>query len=417
MKVAYLCADFGIPVYGSKGAAIHVRELSQALQDLGHEVRIFAARAGGEAPAGFSVPVVELPLDPAEKAMVELLRDDPEGGEAAASAVRSMLYAASLRHQAGAVISAFAPEMIYERYALFATAGGALARALGLPLVLEVNAPLSEEQAAHRGLAFGRTARAVEGTILRAADRVVAVSDGLVDWLTGLGVEEGRITVLPNGVDVARFAAAAGEGGAVRELLGLDGDRPVIGFVGTLKPWHGTPTLLRAFARLRDQGPAAPRPHLLIVGEGPERPALEALARQEGIAGDVTFTGAVPHEQVPAYLAAMDVATAPYDRTEDFYFSPLKLFEYMAAGRPVVAAATGQIRDCVRHGETGLLYPPGDIEALAGAVATLVADPTRAGALGQAGQIYVAERHTWEGNARAVVDLVRPSLQPAGGRR
>lgn len=398
MRIAYLCSDFGIPVFGSKGASIHVRELSGALAALGHDLMILTPRVGGDRPAGFAVPVCELPLDPADRTTYGLLQSEAGAGEAVAKEVRSLLYVASLRYRALEELRRFDPHIIYERYSLFGTAGLALSRALGVPLLLEVNAPLSEEQAAHRQLAFGEAARGLESEVLCSADGVIAVSQELGRWLAGVGVAPERVTVMANGVDVGRFGAGALERDRMRRMLGLTG-KQVVGFAGTLKAWHGVETLVRAVAMLHGRGLA---PHLLVVGEGPERGNLMELAGREGIRRAVTFTGAAPHEEMPAYVAAMDVATAPYAHTEGFYFSPLKLFEYMAAGRPVVAADAGQIHECVRHGETGWLYPPGNVEALADSIAALLRDPSAASSLGRAGQEYVSQRHTWEQNARTV---------------
>lgn len=412
MRIAYICTDFGIPVHGTKGASIHVRELSRALHDLGHQVEIFAARAGGDPPSGFAVPVHELGLEAPERRVYEMLRDDPAGGEEVAKEFRASLHVTSFRHRALDRIRASAPDAIYERHALLGTAGGALARELGIPHILEVNAPLSQEQADHRGLTFGQTARALERAILIAADHVIAVSAPLERWLTSVGVEPMRITVLPNAVDAERFAAGASQPMASRAELGLPEDRPVVGFLGTLKAWHGTATLIDAVARLHREGI---RPHLLIVGDGPERDALRVRARDAGIVSATTFTGAMPYAEIPGLLAAMDIAVAPYDRDEDAYFSPLKLFEYLAAGRPTVAAATGPIRSCMTHGETGLLYPPGDVVALASSIGSLLAEPARAAALGRAGQAYVHDHHTWEQNARAVTEIISAAPAVIGG--
>ncbi|MGH2531377.1 MAG: glycosyltransferase family 4 protein [Thermomicrobiales bacterium] len=404
MRVAYLCTDFGIPVHGSKGAAIHVRELSQALHNQGHEVAVFAARAGEPTTPGYDIPVHEIAPEPPERRCYDLLRADPAAGEAAAKEIRGLLHAADFRHRVAPRLHAFAADLIYERYSLLGTAGLSLAHELAIPLILEVNAPLSDEQAAHRGLHFAATARALEREIVSAADHVIAVSRPLAEWLIACGVAPERVSILPNGVDVDRFAAGAARRNEIRARLGIAPNQAVVGFVGTLKAWHGTANLIRAVAALRHGGVA---PSLLIVGEGPQRAELTALAAAEEIAAATTFTGAVGHDEMPGYLAAMDVAVAPYDAAPNFYFSPLKLFEYLAAGRPVVAAAIGQVAECVAAGETGLLYPPGDVAALAAAIESIVADPSRAASLGRAGQAYVRAHHTWAGNARAVADLVR----------
>jgi glycosyltransferase involved in cell wall biosynthesis len=399
MRLAYLCTDLGVPVCGNKGASIHVRELSRALQKLGHEVLIVCGRRGGCAPKGFNVPLVEFP--PEGLAASVASTPGGNGGLATPRAVRAAMYARSLPARALPVLRDFRPDMLYERYALNGTAGLALAAELGIPHVLEVNAPIVDEELAHRGLTSDASVRALEQTIVTHATRIVAVSEDLKRWLVGVGVEEDRITVLANAVDPARFEVQAEKREDARRRLGADG-RPIVVFVGTLKPWHHPGILVRALGVLRERNVA---PRLLLVGDGPEREGLEALAREEGLSPMLTFTGSVDHDEVPAYLAAADVAVATYHPDSGRYFSPLKLFEYLAAGLPVVAAELGDIPHCVRRGETGLLYPPGDAQALADAVATLIADRERAVAHGRNGREHVLRHHTWRSNARALAAL------------
>ncbi|MEJ7901087.1 MAG: glycosyltransferase family 4 protein [Thermomicrobiales bacterium] len=411
MKIAYLSTDFGIPVHGNKGAAIHVRELSAALAGQGHAVEILTCRAGGDAPTGFAVPVHEFATERPERLLTGSLEDDPGASEPIAKEVRSMLYAANLRYRVLPLLRRMRPDALYERYSLFGTTGVEIARELGIPHILEVNAPLSEEHARYRGSAFPQTIRATERRILAAADEVIAVSEPLRRWIVGSGADEAHVTVVPNGVDVERFAAGAGN---QRQVLGLD-DRPVVGFAGTLKGWHGTETLVRAMAQLARQRGLDRTPYLLIVGDGPQRLTLEGAAAEEGVESLVIFTGTIAHDEMPDYLAVMDIAVAPYDVSPDFYFSPLKLFEYMAASRPVVAAAIGQIEDCLRDGETGLLYPPGDTDALAQRIAALVDDPARRLAIGQGAQAEVRANRSWRRNAEIVAGLIerqRTRLEP-----
>ena len=400
MKIAYLCTDFGVPVFGNKGASIHVRELTRALRGLGHEVVILCTRLGGPEPAGFDVPVLEFGLDRRGSALDELLRSDAEGGPAVARAVRAAVTASLLPERAVAALRDFAPDVLYERYALNGTAGLTLAEEFGIPHVLEVNAPLVDEEHAHRGLALAATARALEQDVVTGADHVFAVSSELGRWLEGLGVPPERLTVVANAVDPERFRMPNGQRQHVRRRLGLDG-RPVVAFVGTLKPWHDPGILVRALGVLRTRGVVA---QLLFVGDGPERARLDELAREDGVESMLTFTGSVSHDEVPGYLAAADAAAATYHADTGSYFSPLKLFEYQAAGLPVVAAQLGDISHCVRPGETGLLYQPGDADVLADALDELIADRETAAALGRNGREHVLRHHTWTANARAVAD-------------
>jgi glycosyltransferase involved in cell wall biosynthesis len=401
MRIAYLCSDPGVPVCGDKGASIHVRGLSRALQGLGHQVTVLAVRTGGPAPSGYEVPIVALEAEPPDDRLLSLLQTDPSAGKAVSRDVRSILAAVSLRHRALPLLRSLEPDLVYERYALYGTAGVVVARELGVPLILEVNAPLSQEQQRHRGLAYRATAREIERVVLRSADHVVAVSSALADWLVAADVAPEGVTVLPNAVDPARFDPKRIERDAVRTRLGLE-EEPVVGFLGTLKAWHDVATLVRAIGLLRRRTPS---PRLLLVGDGPERERLEGLARSQGISEAVTFIGAVPHAAVAGYVGAFDVAVVPYGRACGRYFSPLKLFEYLAAERPVVAADVGDIGHCVRDGETGLLYPAGDAEALAGAIDTLLDDRARASTLARAGREHVGAFHTWERNGRLVVGL------------
>jgi len=163
-------------------------------------------------------------------------------------------------------------------------------------------------------------------------------------------------------------------------------------------------TLFEAFGRLLLRRFAV---HLVVVGDGPGRESLERLASERGLAEDMTFAGAIPHADIPAWLSIMDVATAPYTPQPDFYFSPLKLFEYMAAGVPVVAGRIGQLDELLQHERNALLHAPGDATALAAELERLVRDPILRRRIGLAGREGVGEERTWRGHARRVETLVR----------
>jgi glycosyltransferase involved in cell wall biosynthesis len=401
MRVAYVCADFGVPLFGTKGSSVHMRELTSALTRLGHEVLVVTPRAEGDHPPNYAPFIASIEVEEADRRVYELLLRDGGAGAAVAREVRALLYAGTLRRHGLRLLEEFRPGVVVERYSLLGGAGIDLARALDVPLILEVNAPLAEEQATHRGLAFRETARAIEGDVLRAADRVVAVSTALERWLVELGVDPARITVVRNGVDVDRFAAGGPERSRMRERLGA-GEGLLVGFLGSLRAWHDVPALIEAVARLNQDGPHV---RLVVIGDGPHRVELAARARSAGV--ETIFTGAVPYERVPAHLAALDLAVAPYASSEHFYFSPLKLVEYLAAGLPVVAADVGDLAHCVRPGETGWLYPPGDVEALAEAMREALGDELAARRLARAGRAHARVEHSWKVNAERLVELAR----------
>jgi glycosyltransferase involved in cell wall biosynthesis len=165
-----------------------------------------------------------------------------------------------------------------------------------------------------------------------------------------------------------------------------------VGFIGTLKPWHGLPTLVEAFAELYREDPTM---RLLVVGDGPLGSWLEHGLKASGISHATRTTGAVSPQSIPALLSAMDAAVAPYTARPDFYFSPLKILEYMAAGLPVVASRIGQIQELISDGETGLLSEPDDAHSLADHLRRLRDDPALRYRLGAAARRNVERHHTW----------------------
>ena len=199
---------------------------------------------------------------------------------------------------------------------------------------------------------------------------------------------------MPNGVDADLFTPV---GEAYRN--GFEG-KCVVGFVGSLKAWHGLDLLAEAFRRLA----ADPRYHLLVVGQGPQAKLIESL--REELPGRVTQVGAVPHAEVPKYLRAMDIAVAPYPPLEKFYFSPLKVLEYMATARAVVATRIGQLKELVRSGETGVLVEPGDPEALAQAIRSLAVDESLRRGLGHAAAEETWRAHRWTARAATILDRI-----------
>jgi glycosyltransferase involved in cell wall biosynthesis len=413
MKVLYLCADLGIPVLGRKGAAVHVRSLVTALGRAGHSVVLAAAQLNKSPwgpPESLDVPVLHLGLDPEAHAAVLAVKafsDAITGADSLPGEFRRILLNKEAVRQLRRRFEDDPPDFLYERASLYGTAGAMLAGEFTRPLLVELNAPLAIEQPTYRGTRLGDLAARAERWLLTRADAVLVVSDALRDYVAGLGVPSGRIHTVPNGVDEALFRPDTAESG-VRKRFDL-GAGPLLGFVGGMRPWHGVEVLPALLGRLARRHPDL---RLVIVGDGPLRGELERELRERDLARAVIFTGSVPHEDVPALIRQFDVALAPYPVLEHpFYYSPLKLFEYMACGAPVVAAALGQISEVVQDGETGLLYQPGDDEALATACNRLLADPALGRRLGQAAARQVHQRYTWNHIAARVAEVGRSLLR------
>ena len=408
MKILYICSDTGIPILGRKGASVHVRSLVAALTRAGHSVVVTAPlliKSPWEAPAKIEGEVLHLPADESVMGPVDTARRYTDALAPASTfpgELRRILYNQQLEGKLLRRFKDAPPDFIYERAALFGTVGAAVSRALRVPLVAELNAPLSLEQSTYRGSQLSELAGRAERHTLHAADRVLTVSPALRDYVIGVGVHPDRAVVMPNGIDATLFAPARGSE-TTRTRWGISSG-PVLGFVGGLRPWHG----VRAFAPLLERLVVRhPRLQLVIAGDGPLRGEIARELSSRRLDAHVVFTGALAHEDIPGLIRLFDVALAPYEEREHlFYFSPLKLFEYMGCGVPVVAAALGQIEDVIHHDTNGLLYPPGDLDALTRHCERLLDDAVLRGRLGRAAADTVHRRFTWAENARRVVELL-----------
>jgi len=417
MKVLYLSMDPGIEPAGQGGGSIHIRSFVRALSELGHQVTLVGSSATTEqsfgADLGASVRLV--PLARWNDALARGIRRTsrlfhrPIRGHA--DIVRA-LHNLRFARRAKAAAQELQPDFIYERYSLWGISGLWLARELGIPLVLEVNAPLVYERQQYRaGVTCPPLARWVERRIWQKANLAIVVSESLRTQLQNSGVNPERIQALPNGVNTELFSGSS-NGKAVRERLNRNGQFTV-GFVGTFRPWHGVELLLAAFEEMHRVDPGT---HLLLVGDGPLRPRFEQQIREAGLEGAVTFAGKIAHQEVPQYLAAMDVAVAPYPALDEFYYSPIKLFEYMAASRAIVASRVGQVGEILVNGETALLFEPGDKASLLHCLLRMRNDATLRQGLGKRA-MAACSGHTWNRNADRVIHWVEPLIQRNGSRR
>jgi glycosyltransferase involved in cell wall biosynthesis len=358
-----------------------VQEMIRAMVKLGHEVHLFATRLGDEARIEAATLHVH-DLGPLPK------------GDAATREQAALAMNETLREAVSEETARGGFDLVYERQSLWSCAALEFARARGVPAVLEVNAPLIEEQTQHRTLVDRNSAEEIETRAFTAAAVITAVSSELARWLEAKAGARGKVHVMPNAVDPARF-------GASEPALPKPANEFVIGFVGTLKAWHGLTTLIESFAILTKESAQA---RLLIVGDGPEREALMREVARRHLSSRVQFTGAVAPDAIPGLLRSMDVAVAPYPPLANFYFSPLKLYEYMAAGLAVVASRIGQIEEVIEHDKTGILVPAGDAGALAHALRALELNPVTRTYLGAAARA-AAQTKTWDALLNQVFTL------------
>ena len=346
-RIAAINQDRGIAPHRNKGAAVHLVAMRDAFDRLGCEVVAF---------------------------------DQPDD-----DALVSALSSGGVQHPFN---------LVYERYALGKATGARFAQESGIPLVLEVNTPLADEQERFRGAAETDDDRESDNFLFGQANCVVAVSSAVAEYACARGAHPDAVMVCPNGIDTRRFNLQV-DGTAVRREHVPDGAF-VIGFHGRLRPWHGFHQLVSAVSNLLAQGLPV---HLLVVGEG-EFQALDRLPEKH-----FTRVGWQPHASMPEFVAAFDALPLTYEPDNPCYFSPLKLMEAMACGVVPVVPNLGDLARVVHHGRTGYVYRPGDTSGMEDLLAQLVLDPGKRIAIGQrAGE--AAMPYSWDGIAATVLDRV-----------
>jgi glycosyltransferase involved in cell wall biosynthesis len=354
VHVACVNQDRGIAADGRKGAAVHVAAMRGAFAACGARVSAFDFKDDGPLEAALARAHASCPLD-----------------------------------------------LVYERYALGSAAASRFAQAAGVPLVLEINAPLLDEERRWRGLQDGAAAERIERVVLSGAHRVLAVSTQVADYVRARGVPAARVLVRPNAVDTLRFRLRRADD--VLDPPVPAGDF-VLGFHGRLRPWHGFPLLVDATARLLRRGVPV---RLLLVGEGDFEQLLQGRLPEER----VTRVPWMPHERIAPLVARFDALALTYPPDAPCWFSPLKLLEAMAAGVVPVVPALGDLPALVRHGHDGLVVPAGDVDALVDALLGLHDQPARRAELGAAAR-RTARGRSWTALAREVLALAAAEPAP-----
>lgn len=383
MKIAYFHYLYDVRD-SSVGAAVHVSELAAAIRTHGHQVRVFAPHCMEE--NGSARP---------RKGRKSALRRFM-------SQVKTLISNAPLLAGEWRKLKAFQPDAVLIRYNYLNCSSTLAARILGIPVILEVNAPMVYEKRRYTRGNLPCIPELVERLNIRLASRVFVVSGQLKRYFIDRSIPEDKITVIPNGVDTGRFHPNV-DGQAMRARLGLS-DRLVLGFTGSFHYWHGIGNLVRFILAVLDRFDHSA---FLLVGRGPLKDDLERRLSAFIAAGRVVMPGYVDHKEMPQVLAAMDIALAPYPDLPYFYYSPLKLFEYMASGKAVIASRVGQVEEIIMHEKHGLLVDPDDPEEMSRAAGRLIRDSGMRCRLGRQARSLVKRRYSWRTAADEVIGLMK----------
>jgi glycosyltransferase involved in cell wall biosynthesis len=355
---------------------VHALELCRALARRGHQVHLAALASG----AGAASDLDGVELHPIDRALPVTLLEWTAAGE--------------LRE----LIVKLRPDVVVERFYTFGGAAVNAAHSLDVPAVLEVNSPARDYPGSLRDRLDKLTlVRPVDRWRRRMLSRCAAIYTTSRHLLPPQLQDEA--TVIVNGVDVERFRPGAGSAG--------DGPLRCV-YVSSFRAWHGAEDLVEAVARCVAAGSAL---HVTCVGEGPRWQRARDAATRAGVAAQLEFTGRVPHERVPGLLARADVGVAPFAPDQfsalelGWFWSPIKIFEYLAAGLAVVTAGIAEL-EALLPGGVARFYPPGDIAALAATLRALDGDRDAVRTMGRAARSLAKQRYTWDHQAAAVEELL-----------
>jgi PEP-CTERM/exosortase A-associated glycosyltransferase len=314
-----------------------------------------------------------------------------------------------LRKRVREVASKVRPDIIHAHSPCL---NGLATLGLGVPVIYEFrssweDAAVSTGTTTEGSLRY-RLSRWLETRVLRGADAVTVICEGLRAEAATRGVPADRIAVIPNAVDPAKLDLRGSNPITARRRFGLTGT-PIIGFIGSLFAWEGLDLLLRAMPRVLAERPGA---QVLLAGGGPHETQLRALVPQLGLDGRVVFAGSVPHENVADVYAAIDLLVYPRARMRlTDMVTPLKPLEAMALGKAFVASDVGGHRELIRDGVTGVLFQAGNTEDLAGVILRVLRDDGLRARLGHNGQLHIVRERNWPTSVRHYAPLYEAVLR------
>lgn len=395
MRIVYVASGIAVP--GSYGGATHTGEVAHGLAALGHEIHVVAHQ-----PDRRISTILRPHSTLIDRVHVHYI-DLPK-----AIALLSYPHIATL-------IRRLKPDAMMERYYNLAGAGILAAHRQRIPTLLEVNALIVDPPAVFKRRLDDRLGQPLQRWAIaqcRMAARIVTPLHTTVPPV----IDRAKIVELPWGANVQRFDRAAVDAAAttLRTELNIAADCKVAVFLGSFRAWHGVQDFVAAGVRLLDQGENL---HFLLIGDGPER--AQAESRVGRWRDRFTFAGSVSHDRVPHYLALADIGVAPFNtaphpalRAAGFYWSPLKIYEYMAMRLPVVTANIPPLDSTIREGIEGALFREGDVADLAAAIKRVIHHPARA-AMGERARERVVECYSWQRHCLELDRLLRGMTETA----
>ncbi len=376
---------------GDGAEGIHIQSIVNQLKELGHEVRVVSL-VGENTEFRSSQEAKESKWDKIKAVIPKPVYELAE-----------IAYNLKGKAMLMSAIKEFKPDIIYDRYAHFSFSALWAASKTNVPLILEVNSPYSIQKRQWEKIYFPGLSEMGERKIFNKAPHIIVVSSPLKKIVMEYGVPEEKITVLPNGTDVERFNPAL-DVSNLRKELNIEG-KTVIGFVGILRRWHNIDKLIDILEEvdLKKQNAV-----MLFLGDGPSYQELKEYNDEKGNTETIKFLGRIAHSEIQRYVALMDIAVSPHATP---YSSPMKILEYMAMEKAVLAPDMPNITDLIEHSKTGVLFKSDDANALKKELVELIQDSGLRENLGRAAREKVLREITKKKNAEKTLalatDLIR----------
>lgn len=361
------------------GQYVHIEEIIKSLKKAGHEIILVAPSMGEEQEFGGDGGLVSKLKSSLPNWLYEVVE---------------FCYSFWAFIKLAKAIVVHKPDFIYERYNLFNPSGIWAKKLFNVPLLLEVNAPLLEERSKYDGVSLKAFARWTQIYTWKGADIVLPVTQVLADFQRAVNVDENKINVIPNGINTEEFIDATPRCPLEMDLSG----KTVIGFIGFCREWHGLDKIVDLLAKEGNEAL-----FFLLVGDGPAISGLKTQAAELGVGNRMHVTGLVSRTEMPNWLVPIDIALQPAVVS---YASPLKMLEYMATGKAIVAPDQENIKELLIDEQTALLFDPQSDDAFVKAMDRLVHDSTLRTRLSEgAKQAVISRNLTWDGNAEKIVEL------------
>lgn len=400
MKITFLRTNFFWFDQQSGGSVSHIAGFVAGLAELGHKANFISTDQLKKIDeAKMPVAVVEVP---------GWQRCLPYFGE--------LFYNLTMIPQARRYLQKNRPDFLYQRHSILNITGAVVSKQLKLPFVLEYNSPegwklrhwTKTSPLKHRiNLGIASVVDAMERFSLRRATLIVVVAKVLKDRLVEQGFNPNKILTNPNGVELAEFDA-------VKPLTTYaKKGKLLLGFVGTFAHWHGAEVLCKA---VRDTYAKEKNIHFVLIGDGAFKAECESIIAKDGLQEVVTFTGTLPHDQTIGILKSCDILVSPHVPNPDgtpFFGSPTKLFEYMAAGKCIVASDLFQVGDIIREHQAGITTKPGDVQDLVKGLLKAIREPALRSKLGKNAREAAKTHYTWRANAQRVIQAIQPLIKEA----